>query len=133
MLASVLPRCPLSRPRLLIAPLCAGVLALILAVAPGRGLAAQSIWTPIAAAAAKTPRPCPSPTVAVYYEATCWTVAPDPTNPFYPPAAPIRGHSARTGRSRLRPDLWNNRSLSDPVGQRLDGLHLAPARRRSRA
>jgi surface antigen len=93
---------------------CVVLLAFIAATTPGRARAAGSTWTPSAAGQATSVRPCPSPAVAAYYETACWTVAPDPTNPFYSPDGPYPWAQCTYWVLEMRPDLWSNRSPSDP-------------------
>ena len=94
----------------------ASVIAVTLAglVAPAHGLASDTSWTPSPSSLVKTSRTCPSPTVAVYYNTTCWTVAPDRASPFYWPDGPYAWGQCTYWALEMRPDLWNNRSASDP-------------------
>jgi surface antigen len=106
---------PLPSHRRLLAAL-ASVVAVALAglIAPARGLASDTSWTPSPSSLVKTSRTCPSPAVAVYYDTTCWTVAADRTSPFYWPDGPYAWGQCTYWALEMRPDLWNNRSASDP-------------------
>jgi surface antigen len=92
------------------------VVALTLAglIAPARGLASDASWTPSSASLVKASRTCPSPVVAVYYHTTCWTVVPDQGSPFYWPDGPYAWGQCTYWGLEMRPDLWNNRSPTDP-------------------
>jgi surface antigen len=113
-LGAVLPHSLPSHRRLLAA--LAWVVALTLAglITPARGLANDTSWTPSSASLVKAARTCPSPAVAVYYETTCWTVAPDRSSPFYWPGGPYAWGQCTYWALEVRPDLWNNRSPADP-------------------
>jgi surface antigen len=93
---------------------CVAALALAVLVAPARGLASETSFTPSAASLVQTPRTCPSPTVAAYYDTTCWTVKPDLSSPFYSPDGPYPWGQCTYWALEMRPDLWNNRSATDP-------------------
>jgi surface antigen len=93
---------------------CACALILTGLLDPARGQADQTAWTPSAAALVKTTRTCPSPSVAAYYDTTCWTVAPDHGSPLYWPNAPYPWAQCTYWALEMRPDLWNSRSSSDP-------------------
>lgn len=84
-------------------------------IVPAIGHAASvSPWTPAPAGLVQTARTCPSPSVASYYNATCWTVSQDQTNPFYSADAPYPWSQCTYWALEMRPDLWNNQSASDP-------------------
>jgi surface antigen len=111
--ARVLPHPLLPRRRGLTA-LAVAALALAGLIAPARGLASDTPWTPSPASTVKVPRTCPSPSVAAYYKTTCWTVVPDHGNPFYWPDGPYPWAQCTYWTLEMRPDLWNNRSTTDP-------------------
>lgn len=114
MFASALPDPLLPRRRLLTALACVTALALGGLLTPARGVASDTSWTPSPASLVRASRTCPSPAVAVYYTATCWTVAPDQSSPFYWRHGPYAWGQCTYWGLEMRPDLWNNRSPSDP-------------------
>jgi surface antigen len=113
-LGAALPHSLPSHRRLLAA--LALVVAVTLAglIAPARGLASDASWTPSASSLVKASRTCLSPAVAVYYNTTCWAVTPDRASPFYWPDGPYAWGQCTYWALEMRPDLWNNRSASDP-------------------
>jgi surface antigen len=113
-LAPALPQLPLSRRRLLVALACLIALTVAGLVAPARGLASDAPFTPSPAGQVAVPRTCPSPTVAAYYTTTCWTVMPDHGNPLYWADGPYPWAQCTYWALEMRPDLWNNRSATDP-------------------
>jgi surface antigen len=113
-LGAVLPHSLPAHRRLLAALAWFVALALAGLIAPARGLASDTSWTPSSASLVKTSRTCPSPVVAVYYHATCWTVVPDQGSPFYWPDGPYAWGQCTYWGLEMRPDLWNNRSPTDP-------------------
>lgn len=114
MLGAVLPHSLPSHRRLVAA--LAWIVALTVAglITPARGLASDTPWTPSSSSLVKTARSCPSPAVAVYYNTSCWTVAPDRSSPFYRPDGPYAWGQCTYWALEMRPDLWNNRSPADP-------------------
>lgn len=114
MFASAFPHPLLPHRRLLTALACGAALTLGGLVAPARGLATDTSWTPSPASLVKASRTCPSPVVAAYYKTTCWTVAPDQSSPFYSPDGPYAWGQCTYWGLEMRPDLWNNRSPADP-------------------
>jgi surface antigen len=113
-LGAVLPHSLPSHRRLVVA--LAWIVALTLAglITPARGLASDTSWIPSSSSLVKTARTCLSPTVAVYYNTSCWTVAPDRSSPFYRPDGPYAWGQCTYWALEMRPDLWNNRSAADP-------------------
>lgn len=73
-----------------------------------------SLWAPDPAALVQATRACPSPPIASYDDATCWTVPLDQSNPLYSAGDPYPWGQCTYWVLELRPDLWNNRSASDP-------------------
>jgi surface antigen len=113
-LGPAFPHSPLPRRRLLTAVACVAALALGGLIAPARGWAGDTSWTPSPASVVKAFRTCPSPVVAVYYNTTCWTVVPDHGSPFYWPNGPYAWGQCTYWALEMRPDLWSNRSPADP-------------------
>ncbi len=109
-----LPHRPLPRRRLLLALACLVALTVAGLVAPARGLASDAPFTPSTTGQVTVPRTCPSPSTAAYYTTTCWTAVPDRANPLYSPDGPYQWAQCTYWALEMRPDLWNNRSSTDP-------------------
>jgi surface antigen len=113
-LGPTLPHSPFLRRRLLTALACLAALGICELLAPARGRASDTTWTPRPASLVQAPRTCPSPVVAASYRTTCWTAVPDHSSPFYWPDGPYAWGQCTYWTLEVRPDLWNNRSPADP-------------------
>jgi surface antigen len=94
--------------------LIAATVSLLGLLAPSRGLASVGAWTPSSAGLMTAARTCPSPAIAEYYDATCWTAQLDQSSPLYWSQAPYPWAQCTYWALEMRPDLWNNQSSSDP-------------------
>jgi surface antigen len=100
--------------RLAVLAIAAVSLVLGLITAPPSQADVFQQWVPNPTGLAQTTRPCPAPAIAAYDDATCWSVAPDPSNPLDSRGDPNAWAQCTYWVLELRPDLWNDRSATDP-------------------
>jgi len=101
--------------RLVTTLLAGAVLCVAGATMPALSMAdTTSPWAPEPAGLVQVARACPAPTIASFDQASCWTVPLDQSNPLYSAGDPYPWGQCTYWVLEMRPDLWNNRSASDP-------------------
>jgi surface antigen len=98
--------------------LLSGTLLALLVALLGPGYSQADVsqpWVPSSGDFTKTARPCPSPAIAAADAASCWSVGLDQSNPLYSAGNPYPWGQCTYWALEMRPDLWNDRSPSDPA------------------